>query len=93
MWGLEGIGAVATGTRQFILATQLFAAAEAMRVQFGVSRQPHEQLIYEKALATIRPALDPHTFADAWERGGDPSVPEALALVETHMPFGGPRSV
>lgn len=62
-----------------------------MRFGFCVSGQQHERLVlvYEKALAIIRSAMDSHTFADAWQRGGDLTVQKALALLEGRMPFGG----
>jgi non-specific serine/threonine protein kinase len=64
-------------------AVHLFAAAEAIRTQAGLTAAPALRAKNERALAAARVTLGEEAFAAAWAAGGDLSLDRAIAEAQT----------
>ena len=77
---LEGLAAVAVSQQQFDRAAALFGAAQAQRVAIGAPLPPAERPDYEESVTDTRSGLGKKTFREAWARGRDMKLEEAVAL-------------
>ncbi|MFQ5948719.1 MAG: hypothetical protein ACE5KX_07660, partial [Acidimicrobiia bacterium] len=75
---IENTAYWAVGDERAERVTVLLGAAEAMRDDIGVPVPPYENLYFQQAYERARAALDPSTFAAAWERGSAMSFDEGL---------------
>lgn len=67
--GLTGFAALAQGRGQFVRATRLFGAAEALRASAGECLAPIAHAEYDRNTAALRFQLDEATFVRAWAEG------------------------
>ena len=76
---LVGLGEVVAAQHKFAWATQLWAAAEALRDALGISIPPVERAGYERARSAVRVHLGEQTFAASWAQGRAMTPEQAVA--------------
>jgi hypothetical protein len=74
-------------------ATQLFAAAAALRAAMGVALAPAERTRIERALEAARRTLSPEDFTAAWAAGEAMTLERAIAYALETVPPGSPAPV
>ena len=76
---LEGVAMGLAGLARAEAAARLFGAAAALRRTIGAPVQPADLADYERAVASVRAALDPAALTAAWEAGGALTAEAAVA--------------
>lgn len=76
---LDGIATVARAAGKAMLAAQLLACSGAIAEQAGFGPSLSEREMREAEIAALRDAMTQHGFADAWRRGGEMSIADAVA--------------
>jgi predicted ATPase/DNA-binding SARP family transcriptional activator len=66
---LEGLGTIAHGEGDDLRAAQLLGAADALRTVVGHPIPPNELATHEELVASVREALGPQRFDEAWSAG------------------------
>jgi predicted ATPase len=61
------------------LMTERLSLCEHTRQDLEVARSPHDEAVYQSALAVVRAALSPAAFEAAWNTGQTASLPTAIA--------------
>jgi DNA-binding CsgD family transcriptional regulator len=84
---LTGVASVAASRGQPERAARIYGAAAAMREVIGVPDEVWERPAYERRVATVRAALAPEAFAEAWAAGA--ALPLAAVIAEA-LGDGGP---
>ncbi len=84
---LEGIARVGTSQGKFVLATQLWGLAEALRATIGVPITPIDRAEYERSVANACVQLGEKVFANAWAQGQSMTPEQALAAQEQVIEF------
>jgi predicted ATPase/transcriptional regulator with XRE-family HTH domain len=86
-WCLEGYAAVLSAQRRYTQATQMCAAAVALREQIQAPLPEAQREAFEQTVATVRAALDEVSFAREWNAGKvltqDEAIDKALSDVGT----------
>ena len=77
-WCLEGVAAVDCAEHHYERATQVCAAAAALRLKEHTPLPPAEQERFDKTVMTARAALDEVTFTEAWAKGSALTQEEAI---------------
>ncbi|HLN05071.1 MAG TPA: hypothetical protein VK217_02250, partial [Acidimicrobiales bacterium] len=77
VWALQLLG-VAASELQREKAARLLGAAEALRETLGVSLSGTELALHERAVASLRSALEAETLATAWAIGRDLALAQAV---------------
>jgi tetratricopeptide (TPR) repeat protein len=75
----EGLAAVLALTGQVEDAALLLGAAEALRESLGVSLAPAEQETHVATVDAVRAGLGEASFSDAWRRGRELALDDAIA--------------
>jgi predicted ATPase/class 3 adenylate cyclase len=78
LYGLEGLAGVACAQGQHERATQLFAAAAALRDAGGVPLRISERADHDRDLAAARSGLGEEAFAAAWAEGREMTPAQAM---------------
>ncbi|MGN6336892.1 response regulator transcription factor, partial [Mycobacterium sp.] len=78
-FALDCLAIVAARSDNHLLATRLFAAADAARRRMGLVRFKILDEGDEATIAALRDALDANDFEAAWAEGAALSIPEAVA--------------
>ena len=76
---LEGVAMGLAGLARAEAAARLFGAAAALRRTIGAPVQPADLPDYERAVESVRAALDPAALTAAWDAGGALSAEAAVA--------------
>jgi hypothetical protein len=77
-WCLEGMAALDCAGHHYERATQLCAAAAALRLQEQTPLPPAEQGPFDQTVMAARAALDEATFSEAWAAGSAWTQEEAI---------------
>lgn len=77
-WCLEGMAALDCAERHYQRATQLCAAAAALRLKEQTPLPPAEQWPFDQTVMTARAALDEGIFIEAWATGSALTQEEAI---------------
>lgn len=77
--GLEGMASVVAVQGEPAWATQLWGAAESLRIASGMPLAPVERAGYEQAVAAARDRLGERLFAAGWAEGRNVTPEQALA--------------
>lgn len=84
-WYLEGMAALDCAERYYQRATQLCAAAAALRLKEQTPLPPAEQGPFEQTVMMARAALDEGTFSEAWATGSAWTQEEAIIFALSSM--------
>jgi predicted ATPase len=79
-WCLEGMAALDCAEHYYARATQLCAAAAALRLQEQTPLQPAEQGPFDQTVMAARAALDEVAFSEAWATGAALAQEEAITF-------------
>jgi tetratricopeptide (TPR) repeat protein len=79
-WCLEGIAALDCAEHRYQRATQLCAAAAALRLKEQTPLPPAEQEPFNQTVTAARAALDEVTFSEAWATGSALTQEEAITF-------------
>ena len=77
---LEQFAALALSVNRPLAAARLWGAAEALREAIHVRLQPYEQPWFDAWTARAREQVEATAFADAWDRGRQMPLEEAIEL-------------
>jgi hypothetical protein len=77
---LEGLAFIDSTMGKFELATALLAFVEVFRKKIGSQLDAKESVEMEQYLTTIRAYLPPISFTNAWSKGEEMTIEQALAL-------------
>ncbi|MFL5806015.1 MAG: ATP-binding protein [Roseiflexaceae bacterium] len=84
---LEAIAHLIVSQGHTKLATQLLAAASALRIQMGTPVRPVDQPTVERALATARSALGDAAFAAVWAEAQELPLEQLLNAIPSEAAF------
>ncbi len=84
-WCLEGMAALDCAEHHYQRATQLCAAAAALRLKEQTPLPPAEQNPFDQTILAARAALDEATFSEAWATGSAWSQEEAITCALSSM--------
>ncbi len=91
---LEGVAMGLAGLGRADAAARLFGAAATLRRTIGSPVQPADIADYERAVASVRAALDPAALPVAWDSGGALTAEAAVAEATSAaaLAAGGPHA-
>jgi hypothetical protein len=84
---LEGFGEALVASGDYLRAAQLLAFTELHRNKTGKIIPPPEQPYHDKAIKTLREALDEETLTQAWQAGQVLTFDEVIALALEEQPL------
>ena len=76
---LECFGFIAHAQHEYERALLLFAAAHALREQFGTPMTPDEKNYFDEQLSSLHERMDPEVFDSLWLQGGTMTLDQAVA--------------
>lgn len=85
-WCLEGMAALDRAEHHYERATQLCAAAAALRLKEQTPLPPAEQDPFDQTVMAARAALDEVTFTEAWAAGSALTQDDAISYALMELP-------